>query len=78
MGYALREVIRMTLLQIERRVQILERRVARLVQSSPRVSRGWYRTHAGRFANDPVFDEIIRLGRTYRKSQRLLRQPRQS
>lgn len=28
--------------------------------------RQWYRTTAGRFANDPVFDEMVRLGREYR------------
>jgi hypothetical protein len=28
----------------------------------------WYIKHAGHFANDPAFDEIVRLGREYRQS----------
>lgn len=28
----------------------------------------WYIEGAGRFADDPVFDEIMRLGREYRQS----------
>jgi len=68
----------MTLVQIERRVKALEQRVARLAKSGSKVNRAWYRTHAGRFASDPVFDEIVRLGRAYRKSQKPFRQPRRS
>jgi len=60
----------MTLIQIERRVKALEQTVHRLAQGKPSVSRKWYRSHAGRFAGDPVFDEIVKLGRTYRKAQR--------
>ncbi len=66
----------MTLTQIERRVKVLERTVERLAKSKPLVGRTWYRTHAGRFANDPVFDEIVKLGRTYRRSQGLPRHTR--
>ena len=32
--------------------------------------RRWWRAGAGRFAKDPVFDEIVRLGREYRESLR--------
>jgi hypothetical protein len=28
----------------------------------------WVLAHAGRFADDPGFDEVVRLGREYRKS----------
>ena len=30
----------------------------------------WWRQIAGRFANDPVYDEAMRLGRQYRESLR--------
>ena len=60
----------MTLIQIERPVKALEQTVHRLARRKPSVSRKWYRSHAGRFAGDPVFDEIVKLGRTYRKAQR--------
>ena len=29
----------------------------------------WWEENVGRFANDPVFDEIVRLGREYRENQ---------
>ena len=59
----------MTLTQIERRVKVLEQTVGELTKFKPAPGNRWYRTHAGRFANDPVFDEIVKLGRTYRRSQ---------
>jgi len=62
----------MTLIQIEKRVKALETTVRRLAKHAPLISRGWYRTQAGRFANDPVFEEIVNLGSAYRKSQRPL------
>ena len=60
----------MTLIQIEKRVKALEQTVQGLAQRKTPVNRKWYRAHAGRFAGDPVFDEIVKLGRAYRKSQR--------
>ena len=59
----------MTLIQMEKRVKALEQTVEHLAQSRPPTNRDWYRTHARRFADDPVFDEIVKLGRAYRKSQ---------
>jgi len=61
---------RMTLIQIEKRVRALEQTVEHLAHSKPAPAHSWYRTHSGRFAGDPVFDEIIQLGRAYRQSQR--------
>ena len=58
----------MTLLQVEKRVKALEKKVQRLSQGRQSSSAKWYRTHAGRFANDPDFDEIVKLGREYRQS----------
>jgi hypothetical protein len=42
---------------------------AKLDQKAPPTGK-WWVDHAGRFANDPVFDEIVRLGREYRESLR--------
>lgn len=60
----------MTLVQIEKRVMALEQTVHHLAVSPRPVGRKWYRTHAGRFAGDSVFEEIVKLGRAYRKSLR--------
>lgn len=60
----------MTLIQVEKRVKALEQAVEGLARRESSVDRKWYRTHAGRFASDPVFDEIVKLGRAYRKSKR--------
>ncbi len=68
----------MTLIQIENRVKVLEQVVEHLARSKPMTSRGWYRTHAGRFANDPIFDKIAKLGRAYRKAQKPAHHPRRS
>jgi len=57
-------------MQVEKRVKALEKTIPRLVGSKPMVERKWYRTQAGHFSRDPVFDEIVRLGRNYRKSLR--------
>ena len=46
----------MTLIQIERRVRVLEQTVEHLAKSKPLATHGWYRTYAGRFAGDAVFD----------------------
>lgn len=68
----------MTLLQIEKRVKVLEQALKGLSRSRPKIPRRWYRTHAGRFANDPVFNKIAKLGRAYRKSQGSPRHKRRS
>ncbi len=63
----------MTLTQVENRVKALERAVRRLNQSKPSartIERKWYRTHAGRFAQDREFEYIVKLGQAYRKSLR--------
>lgn len=63
----------MTIAELEQRVLALERGFnelkARLDQAEAEV-RPWWREDAGRFTNDPVFDEIVRLGREYRESLR--------
>ena len=64
-----------TMAEFERRLQRLERAVEELSQSlreprGPSKDPKWYINGAGRFANDPDFDEIVRLGREYRESLR--------
>ena len=63
----------MTIAELTKRVEALELALAELrakQESPPNGQRPWWREDAGRFANDPVFDEIVRLGREYRDSQR--------
>ena len=52
--------------QLEESVKRLE---AELRRSNPDSLQSWIAT-AGTFANDPAFDEIVRLGRQYRQSLR--------
>jgi hypothetical protein len=56
----------LTLEHLDRRLHELATQVERLERTtSP--SPTWWQDNAGRFANDPVFDEIVRLGRAERK-----------
>jgi hypothetical protein len=56
---------------LEQRVAQLELDVSRLKgKSTDRASEPWWERIAGRFENDPVFDEIVRLGKEYRESLR--------
>lgn len=66
---ALKGDVDMTLNQLERRISALEERLERLDRAQTSVpSKPWWRRTAGRFANDPMFEEIVRLGREYRES----------
>ncbi len=63
----------MTLAQLEQRVAVLEAELERLKAGSPQPNKAdpkWVLAHAGRFKDDPGFDEIARLGREYRESLR--------
>jgi len=60
----------MTLLRLEKRVSALQKTLRRLGRSKSRINRDWYRTDSGRFARDPDFEEIVKLGQAYRKSLR--------
>lgn len=55
---------------LEQRVDALERRVAQLDKqgNAPEGQKDWRRT-IGVFANDPDFEEAVRLGREYREQQ---------
>ena len=56
---------------LERRVETLEAELRELAQEvrEKKRTRDWTRT-VGVFANDPVFEEAMRLGREYREKQR--------
>ena len=62
----------MTIVELTRRVEELEREVARLKQerNGSLDDRPWWERIAGSFKDDPEFDEIVRLGREYRESLR--------
>jgi hypothetical protein len=61
------EVTAMTLEQLEERVHELERQVAELrTGPTPLRPMGSVEETFGMFADDPEFDEIVRLGREYR------------
>ena len=64
---------------IENRLEALEKKVAdlaRLVTSdrTAKPDQDWRRT-VGMSANDPGFDEMIRLGKEYRQAQRAEDEP---
>jgi hypothetical protein len=68
----------MQTLELEERVDELERRVeslARAVEALPSPSArtvepdAWRRT-VGAFQNDPIYEDVVRLGRNYRKRQK--------
>jgi hypothetical protein len=58
----------MTLAQLEKRVERLEEMVQNL--NPVRRSGKWYIENAGRFKDDPIYEEIVRRGREYRESLR--------
>ena len=57
---------------LRRRVEELEARVATLGQQvthgAPAAKRGW-RAQVGAFGDDPIYAEIVRLGREWRDAQ---------
>lgn len=63
----------MIALPVEERLALLEREVARLkihLERRSSSSQPWWHPIVGTFANDPAFDEAMRLGREYREAQR--------
>jgi hypothetical protein len=58
--------------QLEERVALLEAEVARLKSKVEKnlSSRPWWGKIAGTFADDPTYEEAMRLGREYRDSLR--------
>ena len=63
----------MTTAQVESRLTALEREVACLkaqIAMTPARGNNWIEAIAGTFANDPIFDDAMRLGRKWRQAQR--------
>lgn len=59
----------MSMSEIEARLTVLEAEVARLKEKqAPPVP--WWETILGTFADDPTYDEAMRLGQQYRQSLR--------
>jgi hypothetical protein len=62
----------LTAIQSTRRIEEIDKNLKALraemkkLQQAGSVSPRWWHDHAGRFENDPVFDEIVRLGRATR------------
>jgi hypothetical protein len=64
----------MSALSIEERVAALEAEIVQLkqqVKNRAIPETPWWEKIAGTFAQDPVYDEAIKLGRQYRRSLRL-------
>ena len=62
---------------LEQRVELLEAEIARLrdiVEKSARAETSdmvpWWKKRVGTFANEPMYDEAMELGRQYRESLR--------
>jgi hypothetical protein len=58
-------------IKLEDRVAALEREVARLRterQASNQSGREWLDDWCGLFKNDPIFEQVVKLGRAYRRS----------
>ncbi len=59
--------------EVEKRIAVLEKEVALLkqkIEKEEKLKEPWWKQIAGTFANDPIYDEAMRLGREYRLSQR--------
>jgi hypothetical protein len=63
----------MSIARLAKRIAALEKTVEELrekVERGTASSTRWWVEKAGKFANDPVFDEIVELGKKYRESLR--------
>jgi len=59
--------------EVEKRISVLENELALLKQEIEKIKKpkeAWWKEIAGTFADDPIYDEAMRLGREYRLAQR--------
>jgi hypothetical protein len=63
----------MAAVSLKQRLEVLEAEVARLkaqIEARDKAGDPWLDTVWGSFANDPIYEEAMRLGREYRESLR--------
>lgn len=63
----------MTNTELENRISILETEMASIkskIERNEETKIPWWEEIAGTFADDPIYDEAMRLGREYRLAQR--------
>jgi hypothetical protein len=63
----------MTTTELEKRLTAVENELTRLknqIASAPINPDNWVEAVAGTFANDPIFDDAMRLGQKWRQSHR--------
>jgi len=56
--------------ELEERVSVIEEKLEQLLEERRRLPKQAWRKTAGDFADDPGFDEMMRLGKEYRESQK--------
>ena len=56
--------------KLETQVTTLERELASLKEQVASQKLPWWKANLGQFANDPIYDEAMKLGRAYRESLR--------
>ena len=56
--------------KLETRVTALERELASLKEQVENQKQPWWKANLGQFADDPIYDEAMKLGRAYRESLR--------
>jgi hypothetical protein len=66
----------MTNTELENRIAALEAEVAllksKIEKNEDKTEVPWWEEHLGIFADDPIYDEAMRLGREYRESQKMV------
>ncbi len=61
--------------ELETRIKTLESEIAVLKEKFKKIEKSeqpWYEKIAGTFADDPIYDEAMKLGREYRESQKMV------
>ena len=59
--------------EMETRIEVIERQLKTLQSKFEKIEKEkepWWKQRMGSFADDPIYDEAMRLGREWRESQR--------